>query len=276
MTTAWLTDVFLPQLAFPTIVFAIALPLEFLLPATRKRSLRALGFNLVAALIYLFMTTLLEPVLSQVLAPAREHLGLMIPVRFQDGIAGSLGQGLAFFLVYDFFYYWWHRAQHRSRWLWVQHRFHHQEQWLNVTTVHRIHFTEDLFRIFVVLLPMTLLFEFKPVTVGWVWTIFTLWGYWIHANLRVRLGPVGRWISGPQFHRYHHTPEFMNRNFSAFFPLWDRVFGTYHHPDAFPEFTGLKSGGDGNNLRDAVAYPFIEWAKGAYRFAGRHVGAARN
>ncbi|NDP43446.1 MAG: sterol desaturase family protein [Aromatoleum sp.] len=277
MPIAWLTDVFLPQLEFPALVFAVALPLEFLLPASRDRSYRALGFNLVAAFIYLFMTTLLEPLFAQVLEPARSRLGLMIPVRFPDGVIGSLGQGLAFFLVYDFFYYWWHRGQHRMRWLWVQHRFHHQERWLNVTTVHRVHFTEDLFRIFAILLPMALLFDFKPVTVGWVWTILTLWGYWIHANVRVRLGLVGKWISGPQFHRFHHTPEHMNRNFSAFFPLWDRVFGTYHHPEpnAFPQYTGLRVESDGNTLRDAVAYPFIEWAKALRRVAGRQRGAAR-
>src|SRR5438874_12924971 len=29
-------------------------------------------------------------------------------------------------------------------------------------------------------------------------------------NVRIDLGRVGRWISGPQFHRLHHTPEHGN------------------------------------------------------------------
>ena len=35
--------------------------------------------------------------------------------------------------------------------------------------------------------------------------MFTLWGYWIHMNLKVELGPASRWISGPQFDTWKHT-----------------------------------------------------------------------
>ena len=278
MTITWLKDVFLPQLEFPATVFAIALGLELLLPASRKRSWRALGFNLVVALIFLYLTALIVPYFAKVLEPVRKHFSLMLPVRLPDGIAGSMLQAIVFFFVFDFFFYWWHRAQHRMHWLWVQHKFHHQERWLNVTTVHRYHFTEEIFRVFVILLPMAVLFDFKPVTVGWTWTIFMAWGYWIHANLRIHLGPLGRWLSGPQFHRLHHTPEAMNHNFAAFFPLWDRLFGTFRYPErgVFPEITGVRNATDGNTLREAVVYPFVEWAKAIRRLVAVRPQAARH
>src|SRR4051794_26042779 len=261
MSLDFFSPLFRSQLEFAASAFIVAFAIEWFLPATR-RSWRALGFNLVVALIFVYLTTLLVPAVSTWLEPFKLRYGHWMPVHFPDGLAGSVLQTLSFFFVFDFFFYWWHRAQHRFEWLWVQHRFHHQEQWLNVTTVHRYHFSEELFRAFVIFLPMSILFDFKPVTVVWFWTMFTLWGYWIHMNVRINLGPIGRWISGPQFHRLHHTPEH-NRNFAAFFPLWDRLFGTYAHPQPhqYPEHVGLDDATDGNTLYDAVLYPFVEWAK---------------
>lgn len=251
------------QLHFAALAIAGGLVIETVLPGTGRRNYRALAFNLLVALIFLYLTTLLTPLAADLLAPLRERYALHIPVAFPDGLAGSILQTLAFFFVFDFFFYWWHRAQHSLAPLWAQHKFHHQERWVNVTTVHRYHFTEEPLRQFVIFLPLALLFEFKPVTVAWVWMVFTLWGYWIHMNVRVQLGPLGRWISGPQFHRHHHAPEFEHTNFAAFFPIWDRVFGTYHHPkpNAFPVHTGVVGASDGNNLYDAVVAPFVEWGR---------------
>ena len=276
MSLDFWSPLFRSQLGFAASAFAVALASEWFLPATRRRSWGALGFNLVVALIFIYLTTLLAPPLSAALDPLKQRYGHWVPVHFPDGLAGSILQTLSFFFVFDFFFYGWHRAQHRFQWLWAQHRFHHQEQWLNVTTVHRYHFTEELFRAFVIYLPMSIAFDFKPVTVVWFWTMFTLWGYWIHMNVRIHLGPVGQWISGPQFHRLHHTPEFGNRNFAAFFPLWDRVFGTYVHPQRgeYPERLGVENATDGNTLYDATLYPIVEWTKllgRAFRVGGTRV-----
>ena len=267
MTLDWWSPLFVSQLEFASTIFAVAFVIERVHPATRRRSWRALGFNLVTALIFVYLTTLLVPPVSAWLDPLRAHYGRLIPVHFPDGLAGSVLQTLAFFFVFDFFFYWWHRSQHAVGLLWVQHKFHHQEQWINVTTVHRYHFSEELFRAFVIYLPMSILFDFKPVTVVWFWTMFTMWGYWIHMNLRIDLGPLGRWISGPQFHRLHHTPEHGDRNFAAFFPVWDRIFGTYLHPQRgeYPERVGVKDATDGNTLYEATLYPIVEWGKALVR-----------
>ena len=87
--------------------------------------------------------------------------------------------------------------------------------------------------------------------------------------MRFLCSPVGRWISGPQFHRLHHTPEHGDRNFAAFFPLWDRVFGTYLHPrpGQYPQ-VGVKDATDGNTLYDATLYPIVEWGKAIMRSIG--------
>ncbi len=257
----------LSEFRFAALAIAAGLALERLRPAQARQSWRSLGFNVVAAITFLYLTLLIVPQISAVVDPFVKRHSLGIPIRFPDGIAGSLAQSVAFFVVFDFFFYWWHRAQHRWGWLWVQHKFHHQDRFVNVTTVHRYHFTEEIFRVFVIFAPMAALFDFKPPTVAWLWTTFLLWGYWIHMNLRVELGPLGRWISGPQFHRYHHTPEYGNVNFAAFFPFWDRLFGTYQHPAPghFPENTGVVNATDGNTMHEAVTLPLVEWARAISR-----------
>ena len=264
-------DLFSPafraEFQFAAAAFAGGFLIERLRPAHARQPWRAIGFNVLVAIVFLYLTMLLVPPLSdRAEAFAKAH-SLRIPIHFPDGIAGSILQTIAFFAVFDFFFYWWHRAQHRFRWLWAQHRFHHQDRYVNVTTVHRYHFSEEVFRVFVIVVPMAVLFAFKLPTIAWLWTAFLLWGYWIHMNLKVSLGPLGRWISGPQFHRYHHTPEWVNANFAAIFPFWDRLFGTYQHPARgdFPQVTGVKYATDGNTLYEAVVYPFVEWGRAIKR-----------
>ena len=69
-------------------------------------------------------------------------------------------------------------------------------------------------------------------------------------------------ITGPQYHRIHHSfqLEHLDKNFAAFFPIWDILFGTYYHPgkDEFPS-TGLLSGETYSNLWLASTLPFREW-----------------
>ena len=261
MLLDWWSPLFVAELKLAVVAIGAGVAAEHVLEPAGERNYRALGFNLVVAFIFLYLTMLITPPVSKMLVPIRTALSAHIPVAFPDGVLGSIGQTLAFFLAFDFFFYWWHRAQHGLGFLWVQHRFHHQERWVNVTTIHRYHFSEEPLRNFVIYLPLAMLFDFKPVTVIWFWTVFTLWGYWIHANVRIGLGGASRWISGPQFHRHHHAPEYENRNFAAFFPIWDRVFGTYHHPrpGEFPVRTGVDGESDGNSLYEAVAKPFVEW-----------------
>lgn len=261
MTIDWWSPYFLGELKLAAMAITVGLVAETLLPNAGKRSYRALAFNLIVAFIFIYVTMTFMPALGALFDPVRDRFSLQIPIAFPDGVIGSVLQTLAFFLAFDFFFYWWHRAQHSTRFLWAQHRFHHQEQWVNVTTVHRYHISEEPLRMLAIFLPLGILFKFKPVTVTWFWSMFTLWGYWIHSNTRIELGAVGRWISGPQFHRHHHAPEYEHTNFAAFFPVWDRVFGTYHHPapGVFPARTGVDGESDGNTLYEAVAKPFVEW-----------------
>jgi len=70
--------------------------------------------------------------------------------------------------------------------------------------------------------------------------IGTTWTYFVHANVRFRLGPLEWLISTPAFHHWHHTnDEHRDRNFAAMFPWIDRIFGTSWLPNYWPPVYGI-------------------------------------
>jgi len=61
--------------------------------------------------------------------------------------------------------------------------------------------------------------------------VATLWGFFIHANVRWRFGWLGLLVSTPAFHHWHHTnDEHVNKNFASMLPFMDRLFGTCYMP----------------------------------------------
>lgn len=163
---------------------------------------------------------LLRPLLAPVRAAARD-----LPVWLQYLLNVAL---------IDFFYYWTHRCQHRFAPLWRIHELHHSDPSFNVTTTLRVHWLEDLIKIVTVLTPAALLIDAPtgvPALLAWVGGA---WLFFIHANARIGFGPLNGVLVTPAVHRVHHSSEMAHRdrNFAAYFSLWDRLFGTYCAPVA--------------------------------------------
>ena len=162
----------------------------------------------------------------------------------------------------DFFYYWFHRLQHASKWLWAEHALHHSEESLNITTSVRHHWLDVPLNIIFVVTPLCYLFRPPVLAVPVFITAIAMAGFCIHLNARISLGRLGWLIASPQNHRIHHSrlPEHVDKNFAQFFPLWDVVFGTYHggRPGEYPP-TGLASGEKVTTLRSSLLLPFVKW-----------------
>lgn len=144
-------------------------------------------------------------------------------------------------LIYDFFYYWFHRLQH-TRLLWWQHKLHHADHHFSVATAWRVHWLDESLRVFLILLPMGLLLEVTLLQAMWMAYITAQFVFFAHANLRLSMGLLTPLFVGPQYHRIHHSirPEHRDRNFAGTFPVWDILFGTYYRPKSweFPQ-TGV-------------------------------------
>lgn len=261
----WLSDALAQwgaHLKVVAVILVVGLAIEAIRPAQRGQPYAHLGFNIAYIAFIILINVLLIPPLMAFMQPIVQANGLHIPIAFPDDLGWQVVQALAFFAVYDFFYYWFHRAQHVIGAAWPLHKLHHSERSLNITTTLRHHWLEDPLRVWLILLPMGLLFDQKPVTVTWIATAMMLAGYFVHANVRLPLGPLTPVFAGPQWHRLHHSiePQHVDRNFAAFFPIYDILFGTYVKPGPgeYPA-TGLHSGEDLNGPLRATLSPFQDW-----------------
>ena len=149
-------------------------------------------------------------------------------------------------LVNDIGAYWGHRTMHTYRWLWRFHAIHHSAEhvdWLVNTRAHPFDmvFTRlsGLAPVYLLGLAQTMGRQIDPAVA--IITIFgTLWTFFIHANIRVRLGPVEWLISSPAFHHWHHTnDDHRDMNFAFVFPFIDKLFGTAWLPKQWPTVYGI-------------------------------------
>lgn len=165
-------------------------------------------------------------------------------------------------VIFDFFYYWLHRTQHTSAVFWQEHLLHHSDKHVNVTTSTRTHILEQLLFPVFITIPMAILFALPPVTIAVIALLPTIWGFVVHANLKVSFGPFWWLLASPQYHRIHHSlePQHFNKNYAVWFPVWDILFATVYKPrrGEYPE-TGV-AGVSVNTIHDAYLLPFRGWA----------------
>jgi sterol desaturase/sphingolipid hydroxylase (fatty acid hydroxylase superfamily) len=255
----------------PLLAFVV---LERLFPVERGPRLRRALVNVVYLAFALLALMLMAPLLARAHAALKAAVGgglIELPLSLQ-GAVPQAAVGLLSVFVWDFCQYWAHRAQHAVPFLWETHKLHHSETALGATTSFRNHITSHLLFSFAVVLPTELVFE------GFTWSpvvavlFFRLFGLFNHMNVRLPLGAATPLISGPQLHRLHHSrlPQHRDKNFSALFPVFDVVFGTYRRParGEWPP-TGLDSGEEMNDLRSFTVSPFVAWGAALLRGARR-------
>ena len=242
-------------------------PFELLAPAERGQPFRKRVFNLAYAVLYLALVLfVLSPVVSlftaQVLALSG---GGLLPQLTGPGssFVAQLSFAIVFAVFSDFCQYWQHRWQHTVPQLWETHRFHHTETATNSTTQGRHHFLH-YFLATTFYLPVLVIFGTQTPHYIALFLISMLWGFVNHANVRLNLGPLTAIISGPQWHRIHHSalPEHQDKNFASYFPFIDILFGTYYRPqrDEYPP-SGLSTTDEKPVLSEATIAPFVIWAR---------------
>jgi sterol desaturase/sphingolipid hydroxylase (fatty acid hydroxylase superfamily) len=209
-------------------------------PAVSNRGMRGRLINILIGLIvsiFAFLCTALIAWFATMVA--RDGLiGLVLPGWRGEGIAGLVISVIAYGVVWDFFQYWFHRWQHMSPVLWPSHRVHHSDGTVNTTTALRRSVLELLLIFIFILVPTVIVAGVDEAAAPVAFAIFYGWGFFNHANIRLPLGPLTAVFSGPQWHRLHHAidPDCRDRNYAAYFPILDVLFGTYRAPrkDEYP------------------------------------------
>lgn len=164
----------------------------------------------------------------------------LAPLRFVSDWS-LLTQLLFFTVLHDLYIYWFHRLQHRSKYLWRVHEAHHSTldvDWLSGSRSHTLEIVINQSIEFGVIG----LLSGSPELPILKATLDGIWGMYIHSNINVRTGWLQYVVNGPEMHRWHHATDndAHNKNFSTKLAIWDWLFGTAFFPrDRKPAGYGL-------------------------------------
>ena len=95
-----------------------------------------------------------------------------------------------------------------------------------------------------------------------LYLIITMWGYFSHANINVRLGKLNYLVGGPEQHRLHHSLDIREAgHYSVDIPIWDLLFKSYFWKNGrTPTAVGIKnvtSFPPANAIFSNLLHPFV-------------------
>lgn len=138
----------------------------------------------------------------------------------------------------DLLIYWGHRLQHKVDFLWRFHKVHHSAKHLDWMASHREHPLDSIYTIGLINLPAFVM-GFPLEAIAGIIAFRGIWAIYIHANVRLPLGPLKKIIGSPELHHWHHCKARDVGNYANISPLMDILFGTYVCPDHEPEELGI-------------------------------------
>jgi sterol desaturase/sphingolipid hydroxylase (fatty acid hydroxylase superfamily) len=219
------------------ILVVIFVPLERLFTLRPQKILRP---EIGADLGYYFLNGLLPAMLMSLpLGAVALVVHRVIPHGFHAAVAEApfWSRILAGLVIGDVAYYWAHRCLHAVPILWRFHAVHHSAPRIDFLVNTRAHPIDMVFGRLSGLIPLYVLGLAGPVGAAGSMTPViiiltgTVWGFFVHANVRWRFGPLEWVLSTPHFHHWHHTIDApLSRNYASILPCVDRVFGTLHLP----------------------------------------------
>jgi sterol desaturase/sphingolipid hydroxylase (fatty acid hydroxylase superfamily) len=214
---------------------AIFVPIERLFALHSQKIFRK---EIAVDLGYYFLNGLLP---GLVLGPPISLAVLAIHHFIPGGVLGAIAawpiwlKACATMIVGETAYYWAHRLSHQIPFLWRFHAVHHSAEQLDFLVNRRMHPVDLVWSRMIMLTPIFALGLANPVRfsdgliAATILLSGSMWRYFIHSNVRWRLGPFEWLLTTPAFHHWHHTNDGKRRdcNYASMFPWLDRVF---RHP----------------------------------------------
>jgi alkylglycerol monooxygenase len=132
------------------------------------------------------------------------------------------------FVALDFAGYWGHRIDHTYNFFWNAHIIHHSSEEFNLACALRQSISV-VFKIFTIFLLPAALLGVPPIVIAVVAPIQLFAQFWYHTQHMGKMGFLEKIIVTPSHHRVHHAinPEYIDKNFSQIFIIWDKLFSTF-------------------------------------------------
>jgi alkylglycerol monooxygenase len=142
--------------------------------------------------------------------------------------ASSAWTYIIVFVTLDFVSYWTHRLSHRVNFFWGHHVVHHSSEEFNLPCALRQGITMVTNLTAVAIFPLALM-GVPAEVIGIVVPVHIFSQFWYHTRYIGNMGVLEYILVTPSAHRVHHAMNdiYMDKNFSAIFIVWDRLFGTY-------------------------------------------------
>ncbi len=213
-------------------------------------------------LFYYFVSSMLVQVLTFLsMTPALTIAGHTSWTSFRHWVGSqwTVLQVVEIMFFTDLVQYWVHRAFHRIPWLWNFHAVHHSARSMDWLAAARMHFLEIIALRGTTVIPMFIL-GFTELSLHAYILIVYVHSALLHANVRWEFNRIGKFLATPRFHHWHHGEEreAIDVNFAIHFPLFDRLFGTYHLPPGqWPKSYGIQGHPVPKSYIGQFLYPFI-------------------
>ena len=140
------------------------------------------------------------------------------------GLARTVGEVLGVLLVYDFIYYWFHRAAHHPKMMRYMHGTHH---WVRNPTASQSSYLNPLEATSALWILFAVIGLFAPIShlsFAIIYFIYSSVNLIVHSSL-VPSHPALRLFSfWARKHDAHH--QLFRVNYANIFPFWDQLFGT--------------------------------------------------
>ena len=160
-------------------------------------------------------------------------------------------------LSLDLLLYVWHTVCHRYDGLWMFHKVHHNDPYLNVSTGFRVHITE-LFMTYILKATVIIVMGIDELTVLVNEVVTTLFIMFHHTNSSFKGEKwLGYLFTTPSLHRTHHSVERKEHdsNYGSILSIWDRLFGTLLEIE--PKMIGI-NGYSPLDFINLVKFGFVE------------------
>jgi len=207
------------------IAFVVLSALEFSFPKRRLPVEQLRQSYQTNAGLFIFNSFIISATLAPLLMVADRYSGWGL-LSYIDNPAWKV---LLPFVLLDLLLYGWHRISHSFDSLWMFHKVHHNDPYLNVSTAFRLHSVE-LMIITVLKSAYVVLLGVDKTMVVTNEILLTLFVMFHHSNISFRGEKrLGQVFITPYLHRTHHSTERNEHdtNYGAVFSIWDRLFCTF-------------------------------------------------